>query len=53
LRGARGVTASDRYRCDPTQELAIDIFVDPGSPLPVGVSLAPSPRAVAHGTPLA
>lgn len=37
-----GVTDFDRYRCDPTQALAIDLFVDPDANLPEGVSLAAS-----------
>jgi citronellol/citronellal dehydrogenase len=36
-----GVTDFDAYRCDPTQSLAIDLFVDSRAPLPPGVSLDP------------
>jgi citronellol/citronellal dehydrogenase len=35
-----GVTDFDRYRCDPTQPLTLDLFVDPQAPMPAGVSLA-------------
>lgn len=34
-----GVTDFDRYRVDPTRDLALDLFVDPDAPLPPGVSL--------------
>lgn len=34
-----GVTDFDQYRCDPTQDLFVDFFVDPEAPLPPGVSL--------------
>lgn len=36
-----GVTDFEAYRLDPTQSLAIDLFVDPDAPLPSGVSLDP------------
>lgn len=39
---AAGVHDFDRYRCDPTQALALDIFVAPDAALPAGVSLEPS-----------
>jgi citronellol/citronellal dehydrogenase len=34
-----GVTDFDQYRCDPTQSLFVDLFVDPEAPMPTGVSL--------------
>ena len=34
-----GITDFDRYRCDPTQDLFVDLFVDPEAPRPPGVSL--------------
>ena len=34
-----GVTDFDQYRCDPTQDLFVDLFVDPEAPRPLGVSL--------------
>jgi len=34
-----GITDFDQYRCDPTQDLFVDLFVDPEAPRPQGVSL--------------
>ncbi|HWJ06879.1 MAG TPA: NAD(P)-dependent oxidoreductase [Steroidobacteraceae bacterium] len=39
-----GVTDFDQYRCDPSQDLFVDLFVDPEAPHPPGVSLKAAVR---------
>jgi citronellol/citronellal dehydrogenase len=38
---AEGIRDFDRFRVDPTMPLALDLFVDPQTPLPPGVTLDP------------